>query len=55
MPEAVLTPGQLPGRPVLPGVPVLREGGGGEVLQSPKQDLQGERARRNKCDGANDW
>lgn len=25
---------------------VLREGGGGEVLQSPEQDLQGEKAER---------
>lgn len=41
--EAVLTPGELPGQPVLWGVFVLREGGGGEVLQSPQQDIQGER------------
>lgn len=42
--EAVLSAGGLPRRPVLHGVSVLREGGGGEVLQSPEQDLQGERA-----------
>lgn len=40
--EAVLSARELPRRPVLRGVSVLREGGGGEVLQSPEQDLQGE-------------
>lgn len=39
--EAVLSARELPGPPVLRGVSVLCEGGGGEVLQSPKQDLQG--------------
>ena len=40
--EAVLTAGELPGRPLLSGVFVLCEGGGSEVLQGPEQDLQGE-------------
>lgn len=48
MQEAVLSARELPRRTVLRGMSVLREGGGGEVLQSAEQDLQGEREEKER-------